>query len=111
MDSYPAPAPVEFQTVLRLVVADGIDEAEMERIAEGSLGVLQDEAGGLALGPVASADLDQRTVELEMTIEAPSDAELHQKMSLILAALERGVPLRLRESTALRSQDRDLVCA
>jgi hypothetical protein len=112
METHPKQAAVvEFQTLLRLGTDGAYDDAHLAQIAELCVEALRTEATGLALGPVASVDLDQRIIELEMTIEAPSDAELHQKMGLILAALERGAPLCLRESTSSRSPDRDLVCA
>jgi hypothetical protein len=110
-------AKAEFQTILRLLprVPDNSDQ-ELEQIAERSVQVLCEEAAGLALGVVAAVDLDERAVELEMTVEASSDSELHQKMGLILGELERGVPLELSESTASRSSsqardERELVPA
>lgn len=101
----------EFQVFLRLVGAEEYDDRDLEEIAEMSVEALCNEAPGLALGVVASVDLDRRLVELEMTIEAAADSELHQKMALVLAALERGAPLKLCESTASRAPDREPVPA
>ena len=99
-----SPAKTEFQTILRLMVATpNDDDRELEQFAERSIEVLCNEAASLALGVVASIDLDERVVALEMTIEASSDSELHQKMGLILSTLESGVPLRLTQSTASRA--------
>ncbi len=62
---------------------------------------------------MASIDLDQREIWLEMTVEAASASEFHQKMGLILGALEHGAPFVIRESNTSRSvaPDDDLVCA
>jgi len=101
----------EFQILLRLQPEPNEDH-DLEQVAEISLEALRNEAAGLALGVVASVDLDHRTVELEMTVEVSSASEVHQKMGLILAALERGAPsLILCQSTASRSAAHELVCA
>lgn len=108
-----APAKTEFQAVLRLTVVpvepvgpSNDDEGALEHFAETAVDVLRNEAASLALGVVASIELDDRVVALEMTIEASSDSELHQKMGLILSTLESGIPLRLMESTASRASTR-----
>lgn len=91
-----------FQTLLRLI-PELSDDHDLETVAAHALEALLSEAKGLALGPVVSIDLDERTVEVEMTIEAASASEAHQKIGLILRALERGAPFILRDSTASQS--------
>jgi len=94
----------EFQVLLHLGCRPNEDE-DLEAIAEVVSEALKAEAAGLALGPVVGIDLDERIVEIEMTVEAPSASEVHQKMGLILAAIERGVPnLRVQDSSASRSR-------
>lgn len=105
----------EFQTLLRLV-PEPSDDHDLETVAAHALEALLSEARGLALGPVVSVDLDERMVEVEMTIEAASASEAHQKIGLVLGALERGAPFILRDSTASRSDvttndERELVPA
>lgn len=93
----------EFQVLLHLVPQPSEDR-DLAAIAELTLEALKTEAGGLALGPVVGIDLDSRRVELEMTVEAASASEVHQKMGLILGALERGAPfLFVQDSSASRS--------
>jgi hypothetical protein len=94
----------EFQVLLRLA-PDPNDDRDLAAVAEMTLSALQAEAKGLALGPVVCVDLDQRTVEIEMTVEAASASEAHQKIGLILGALERGTPFMLvQDSSASRSR-------
>jgi hypothetical protein len=107
----PADDKDEFQAIVQLMPKEAPDDDALEELATMCVAALMAGAPGLALGVVGSVNLDGRFVELEMTIEASSDSEVHQKMALIMSALERGTTLRLRESTASRVADRELVCA
>jgi hypothetical protein len=102
----------EFQVRLR-VLPDENDDEQLKEVAEIAIEALAAEAASLALGPVASIDLDRREIWLEMTVEAASGSEAHQKMGLILGALERGAAFVIRESNTWRSvaPDDQLVCA
>lgn len=94
----------EFQVLLHLVPEPN-DDRDLAAVAELTLDALKAEATGLALGPVVSIDLDHRRVEIEMTVEAASASEVHQKIGLILGALERGAPfLFVQDSSASRSE-------
>lgn len=98
----PTAARIEFQALLSLT-GESDDDRDLQAISEVALEILRAEAGELALGPVACIDLDRRAVEVEMTIEATSAAELHQKLSLVLSVLERGTPsLRVERSSTSR---------
>jgi hypothetical protein len=100
----PTTTKTEFQVLLHLAPEPN-DDRDLAVVAELTLDALRAEAAGLALGPVVGIDLDLRIVEIEMTIEAPSASEVHQKMGLILGALERGAPfLLVQDSSASRSQ-------
>jgi len=97
----------EFQALLHLAPEPN-DDRDLSTVAELALDALRSEATGLALGPVVCIDLDRRVVEIEMTVEAASASEVHQKMGLILGALERGAPfLLIQDSSASRSQERE----
>jgi hypothetical protein len=101
----PTTIKAEFQALLHLACEPN-DDRDLAAVAELTLEALKAEAAGLALGPVVGIDLDQRIVEIEMTIEASSASEVHQKMGLILGAIERGAPnLRVQDSSASRSRD------
>lgn len=106
----------DFQVLLHLSPVANTDQ-DLELVAERALAALADGAEGLALGVVASVDLDRRLVELEMTLEASSASEVHQTQALILGALERGGPFVFLDSTTSRSptlddtSERELVCA
>ena len=93
----------EFQVVFNLVPGEPADDADLQTIADLALEALGSEAVGLALGPVVCVDLDQRSIEVELTVEATSASEVHQKMSLILGALERAGRLVVEDSSASRS--------
>jgi hypothetical protein len=100
----PTTTKTEFQALLHLAPEPN-DDRDLAAVAELTLDALRVEADGLALGPVVCIDLDRRIVEIEMTIEATSASEVHQKMGLILGALERGAPfLLVQDSSASRSQ-------
>lgn len=98
----PTTTKTEFQVLLHLAPEPN-DDRDLAVVAELTLDALKAEAAGLALGPVVGIDLDLRIVEIEMTIEAVSASEVHQKMGLILGALERGSPFILQDSSASRS--------
>jgi len=100
----PTTTKTEFQALLHLAPEPN-DDRDLAAVAELTLGALETGASGLALGPVVCIDLDRRIVEIELTVEAASASEVHQKMSLILGALERGAPfLLVQDSSASRSQ-------
>jgi hypothetical protein len=88
----------EFQVLLRLI-PDPNDDRDLAAVAELALDALHAEAQGLALGPVVCVDLDARSVEIEMTVEG-SASEAHQKIGLILGALERGAPFMLVQDSS-----------
>jgi hypothetical protein len=99
----PTTIKTEFQALLHLAPEPN-DDRDLAEVAELTLRALQTEAAGLALGPVVCIDLDRRVVEIELTVEATSASEVHQKMGLILGALERGAPfLLVQDSSASRS--------
>jgi len=81
------------------------DDRDLAVVAELALEALTTEAAALALGPVVAVDLDRRSVEIEMTVEALAASEVHQKMGLILGALERGGRFVVQDSAASRSRD------
>ncbi len=98
----PTTTKTEFQVLLHLAPEPN-DDRDLAVVAELTADALRAEAPGLALGPVVGIDLDLRIVEIEMTVEAASASEVHQKMGLILGALERGSPFILQDSSASRS--------
>lgn len=98
----PTTTKTEFQVLLHLAPEPN-DDRDLAVVAELAADALRAEAAGLALGPVVGIDLDLRLVEIELTVEATSASEVHQKMGLILGALERGGPFILQDSSASRS--------
>lgn len=96
----------DFQVLLKLAPEPNEDE-HLDDVAQLAVIALLSEAAGLALGPVATINLDERTVTLEITVEATSASEAHQKMGLIIGALERGAPLMINESTTSRNSAPD----
>lgn len=113
----PAAPKSEFQVLLHLEPVERPSDDELAAFAEFALNALIAEAAGLALGPVASVDLDKRLVQFELTVEAVSASEVHQKIGLILAALERGTDGVIVDSSTSRSRaaddtrEHELVCA
>ena len=100
----PPTTKAQFQVLLDLGTEPN-DDRQLAVVAEQVLDALIAEAAGLALGPVVGIDLDRRVVQVEMTVEAASPSEVHQKMGLILGALERGAPfLLVQDSSASRSR-------
>jgi hypothetical protein len=100
----PTTTKAQFQVVLDLGTETN-DDDQLAVVAAQVLDALIAEAAGLALGPVVGVDLDQRVVQVEMTVEAASASEAHQKLGLILGALERGTPLLLvQDSSASRAR-------
>jgi hypothetical protein len=107
----PVPPKAEFQVLLNIAPMPDSDE-DLMAVSDIALEAICAEADGLALGPVVSVNLDDRTVVLEITVEAVSASELHQKLGLISAALERGAPqLILAGSSTSRSPQRELIPA
>jgi hypothetical protein len=100
----------EFQVILRVLPMPN-DDSDLAVVAELVMDALSTEAAGLALGPVVGVDLDHRSVEIEMTVEALAASEVHQKMGLILGALERGGRFIVQDSAASRSPDPEFVHA
>jgi hypothetical protein len=100
----PTTIKTEFQALLHLAPEPN-DDRDLAAVAELTLEAMETEAAGLALGPVICIDLDRRIVEIELTVEATSASEVHQKMGLTLGALERDAPfLLVQDSSASRSQ-------
>jgi hypothetical protein len=93
----------EFQVVFHLAPDEPTDDEDLNTIAALALEALEAEAPGLALGPVVAVDLDRQSVEVEITVEAKSASEVHQKLGLILAAIERGSRLIVQDSSASRT--------
>lgn len=99
----PATTKTQFQVVLDLGTEPN-DDDQLAVVAEQVLDALIAEAAGLALGPVVGVDLDQRVVQVEMTVEAASTSEVHQKLGLVLGALERGTPFLLVQDSSVSRQ-------
>lgn len=97
------PAATEYQVELHTGPLDGDDE-RLDTIAEATLAFLSEQAGpaAFAMGPVVSVNLDTRQVELLTTVEAAGQAELHQKVALIVSELQRNVPPLPVESSETR---------
>lgn len=86
--------------------ADISDDA-LDHVADSIVATLIQDAAGLALGPVAAVDLDKRVIEVEISVEAFSMSEIHQKMALVFAAMEREGPVPIAQSTVMRDDDPD----
>src|SRR5437868_5464790 len=96
------PLSSEFHVLLSIAPEPSTDR-DLQQLSTYVLDVLREDAQGLALGPVTAIDLDERMIELELTIEAEAASEVHQKISEILAVLERGGRIVLRDSAASRA--------
>lgn len=106
------PALTEYQVTLHTRPTDGDDE-HLDNVAAAALETLNCKEGPavFALGPVASINLDSRQVEILVTVEAADQAELHQKVALIAAVLERNEELPLQSSETTETEDGDLLMA
>src|SRR5436305_680196 len=96
-------AMTDFEVVFHLAPDELTDDEDLSTIATLALEALTAEAAGLALGPVVAVDLDRHRIEVEITVEAESASEVHQKLGLILAAIERGGRLIVEDSSASRT--------
>lgn len=104
--SDPAPM-ISFQIVMHLVAAEPQAPEEIEAQIERTIPVVADEARGVALGPVFSADFGENTIELEFTVEAAAASDLHEKVGHVLEVLEHsaGFSFEYRDSTTSRVAD------
>ena len=93
------PAMFEHQVSLRSGKLSGSD-ADIDAFADAVVESLSgDGVAKHALGSVASADLESRTVEVLMTVEAHSHSDLLHKVGLITELLEQQVPSASPRST------------
>ena len=83
------PERLQFQVVLRLVVAEPASQEDLELAFEQGLEALLVEAQGIALGSVGGIDFTTNTIELELTMEAISPTVFYAKMGEVLRVLER----------------------
>lgn len=91
------------------VHAEGLDNDQLEEMAEDALEALEAHAYGCALGAVASIDSDRGLIELVFQTLAPSPSARATKMSTIYAALEGHAGITIVETKD--EQVRDIVAA
>lgn len=66
-----------------------LSEAEVDAHSESVLEAIERHAADIALGPVLTLDFDQPAVNVRFIVEAASYAELHERVSQVVAVVER----------------------
>jgi hypothetical protein len=74
---------------------------EFDAFMDAVLTVIETKAAALALGPVVGGNLERREVELTFTLEVSSSAEIHQKVGLVMTALEHELPVLIETGSRM----------
>lgn len=97
MDSKMVPT---YQVILSISASHELSAGEIEATAESLLDCLHRRAPFVALGPVATANEDERAIEIACTVMAKSPEELHEKVgSLVEIMLEDANAFEYRASS------------
>ena len=78
----------EAHVVLRLEAVDPCPEDVLEDISDQVLAVIERGAADVALGPVIAWNVDTYVIEVDFTVEATSNAEVHHKIGNVIGLLE-----------------------
>ena len=98
------PTPTEYNFMMILAHPRKVNEPWLEKQAMAMEAALLAECAGIVLGPSVSANFEENGFELDLTVEATSDAEANEKFRQAIAVVERvgGISLD-REETQVRS--------
>jgi len=99
-----APTPNETCVVLRLGFG-GCTRDELEDWAAVIQEVVDEQAADAAPGAAVRCIFDPLAVELLFTVENATKAEVHQRISAVVGAIETVVPSEFSTDTATRSAD------
>lgn len=97
-------ASLEAHVVLRLEASDPCSEEELEQAAGQALEAVEQRVANVALGPVVSWNIQTCVIEIDFTVEANANAEVHEKIALVVAVIEESLPI-VREQAAETSAE------
>jgi hypothetical protein len=93
----------ETTVTLNVRIADTGSRRELEDHAVAIQEAVDVRAAGVALGAaVGCSDDPPASVEVIFTVEAPSVAEVHHRIALVVAAIESTLPVTFETKTATR---------
>lgn len=90
--------------VLRMAARGQVSEEQLEQHALDAVEALEKRAAGTALGPVVAWNVEKSLIELDLTVEASTNAEVHEKIAQVMAVIEEEVPVA-REQAAETSAE------
>lgn len=84
----------EFRCEVGVVLSSDASEEEMAVMTETALAhlLVSESARELASGFVVSANLERRSIDVDFTIEAESEADVYRKLGLLLPHLTEALP-------------------
>jgi hypothetical protein len=93
---------IRYEVVIHFLVVSELDDGGMDEAAIDVLEMLKAEAANVALGPAARVDYNDGIIEVALTVEGDSGAELHRKLAEVLALLGEKSELEYRDARTSR---------
>jgi hypothetical protein len=104
----------EVNVHLCLGIEGSITPADFDDLMVMILTALEAKASAFAIGPAVAGNTDRREIDVDFAMEVSSNAEIHQKLGLVMTVLEHELGGRIIVETGSRTSsvaDRDLVTA
>jgi hypothetical protein len=79
----------EYDIVLQLCAPASVDNDLLENQMYEVLGVVEQRAEDIALGPVVAVDYDERIIDLGFNVEAPTLEQSQQRVADVLKLIEQ----------------------
>ena len=78
-----------YQVIIEIVSIEPLEDGELEAVATAVVEALHREQPFIALGPVATLDFENESIEILSTVPAANQDEVHMGMSKITDAMLR----------------------
>jgi hypothetical protein len=104
------PATREVDVHVCLGIEGAISPADFDELMVRVLNAIEGKAAGIALGPAVAGNTERKEIDLDFSIEVVGNAEIHQKVGLVMTVLEHELPLVVETGSRMSpAGDRNLV--
>lgn len=93
INGHGASKPRDAHVQITMAAQGPIDEASLEDSAMRALAAIEEHATGVALGPVVAWNVERGDIDLDFTVEAATTSEVHQRVGIVMAIIERTLPV------------------
>lgn len=95
----------EAHVLLEMHMADPMSEEVLDANSDDVIDALEDHASDLALGPVVALNMATCSIKLRFNVVGTTDAEIHQRISEVIAIIERETDLEMVRSSVESRED------